>query len=199
MRTPRAALLATLAFTMSGCIPDLMTDIGPEPSPTPVATAPTPAPTPVAAPQPVATPVPEAPAPTPAPEAPAPTPEPPAARSCRLEPMPDHGNCPRTSPVFQADVEAALDEVIDLYPQIFDMRDVRDCSGYRCPLVVNGPAFERRMVERLELKGYCAKCDEECGVKDSNRFNEQYDVMIADGHLRRGDGSYRATCWPAAF
>jgi len=30
-------------------------------------------------------------------------------------------------------------------------------------------------------------------------LNDQYHIMISDGHIRRGDASYRATCYPAWF
>jgi len=39
----------------------------------------------------------------------------------------------------------------------------------------------------------------EIAVKKTNEFNDQYHIMISDGHIRRGDASYRATCYPAWF
>ena len=39
----------------------------------------------------------------------------------------------------------------------------------------------------------------ELQVKNSNDFNDQYDIMISQGYVRRGAGSYRSTCSPAAF
>jgi hypothetical protein len=48
--------------------------------------------------------------------------------------------------------------------------------------------------------GVCAIFDgEEIGVKNTNAFNDQYDIHLASGHVRRGEGSYRATCTPAQF
>ena len=36
-------------------------------------------------------------------------------------------------------------------------------------------------------------------IKKDNTFNEQYDIVQGDGFVRRGAGSYRSTCYPAAF
>jgi hypothetical protein len=48
--------------------------------------------------------------------------------------------------------------------------------------------------------GYCAFYDgEEMAVKNTNKFNDQYDISTSSGYIRRGDGSYRSTCWPAWF
>jgi len=52
----------------------------------------------------------------------------------------------------------------------------------------------------LERMGYCAAHDEEeIGVKNDNRFNEQFQIMTSYGYSRWGPGAYRATCWPPWF
>ncbi len=52
----------------------------------------------------------------------------------------------------------------------------------------------------LVTRGLCATYDgEELGVKSSNDFNDQYDIHLSTGHVRRGESSYRATCRPASF
>jgi len=52
----------------------------------------------------------------------------------------------------------------------------------------------------LVAKGYCALFDgEEIAVKRTNEFSEQYDVNHSDRYLRTGPGSYRGSCYPAAF
>ena len=49
-------------------------------------------------------------------------------------------------------------------------------------------------------KGYCSRFDgEEIVVKKENRFSEHFDVFLGEGFVRRGEGIYRSTCWPAAF
>ena len=137
------------------------------------------------------------PQPTPTPE-PTPEPVPPGPTLCTLAARPDHGNCPRESPLFEAQMETALEEVIALHPEIFNMTKTRGCD--RCFEVLNGHAYYQLVVDRLKRMGFCAVCDEECGVKNTNAFNEQYDIMLSNGFMRRaGSGAYRATCYPAAF
>jgi hypothetical protein len=38
-------------------------------------------------------------------------------------------------------------------------------------------------------------------VKNTNTFSDQYDILAGEwpGFTRRGEGSYRTTCYPAAF
>ena len=36
-------------------------------------------------------------------------------------------------------------------------------------------------------------------VKKENGFSDQYDILAGDGYTRRGEGSYRVTCYPAAL
>jgi hypothetical protein len=35
--------------------------------------------------------------------------------------------------------------------------------------------------------------------RGSNEFSEHYDVNYQDKYVRRGDGSFRGSCHPAAF
>ena len=140
---------------------------------------------------------------TQAPAEPEPTPEPvqatedPNAFSCKLTPMPAHGSCRYEAMLFYAQFEQAIDEVVARHPEYFDLNDTRGCE--KCYLIKDGHAFYRSFVNRLEHMGFCAQCDEECGIKNSNAFNEQYDAIVSQGYLRRGIGAYRGTCYPAAF
>ena len=63
----------------------------------------------------------------------------------------------------------------------------------------NVEAYEAGIVRNLQAGGLCAVGGEEFGVKSSNSFNEQYDLLTSDLHIRRQLGSYRGTCRPAAF
>jgi hypothetical protein len=55
-------------------------------------------------------------------------------------------------------------------------------------------------MRNLSNAGYCSTYDgEELGVKNSNSFNEQFDILVSSGHIRRGGGSYRSTCSPSWF
>ena len=56
------------------------------------------------------------------------------------------------------------------------------------------------VIRNLEAAGFCAGYDfVELQVKNSSSFSEQYDIMLASGHVRRGAGAYRATCSPPNF
>jgi hypothetical protein len=138
------------------------------------------------------------------PAEPEPTPEPTAAPTddagqfaCRLSKMPDNGYCPYQAMLFYAQFEKALDETIQRRPDLFDLDDTRGCDT--CYHIRDGHEFYRVFINRLERMGFCAQCDEECGIKNSNAFNEQYDVIVSQGYIRRGIGAYRGTCYPASF
>jgi len=95
-------------------------------------------------------------------------------------------------------VEKAMDELAAAEPQLFDLNKTRGCGS--CYLVKNATRYVNRVAEIVRSKGYCAIYDgEELAVKDSNKYNDQYDILTADGFVRRQLGSYRATCSPAWF
>jgi hypothetical protein len=145
----------------------------------PAAPAPTPAPTPV----PVATPT------------PAPTP---VANGCGLPKGTGSGvACPRTSPAFLADVDRAINQTVAQNPQLFNLNDERGGGGY---LILNRNRFYQEVVSNLNRMGLCAVDDGvEVAVKNVNSFSDQYRIDLSTGHIRRGESSYRATCFPAWF
>ena len=164
------------------------------PAPIPVVVVPVPVLTPTPAPAPAA--------PTPRPNnpaTPAPTPNPPSSRSCSLGRGNGSGNnCPFERARFQEDVERAIDNVIRNNPGLFDMRDNRCPQG--CPFVRNTDGYWNAVTNEMQRLGYCATHDgEELAVKNSNSFNDQYDIISGEGYIRRGTGSYRSTCYPAWF
>ena len=131
----------------------------------------------------------------------------PAAFPTPIPGYPDNNGCPlphslekacsRETAVYQADVEGAIDELYKERPEIFDFS--RHLPGTDWPALVDQAAYERLMIEKMQKKGYCARHDEELAIKKDNTFNEQYDIIQGDGFVRRGAGSYRSTCYPAAF
>jgi hypothetical protein len=193
----RLSVAVVLAF-VSGCTA-VTEDLPQRPTPPivipgPIVVVPVPVPTP-AAPNPTPPPTnPPNPGPTPAPTTPTP---PPSGGSCSLAAMPDHGNCSKESPVFLAQVEAAIDQVIRESPGFFDLRDGGPCGN--CYRVVNVPGYEAGVVRALHQRGLCAHSGEEFGVKNTNSFNEQYDLLTSSLYIRRQAGSYQVTCRPAAF
>jgi hypothetical protein len=189
-------VLCSVAAAFLGCdtLRERLTPTEPTPEATPVAspvtipviltTAPTPAPTPTPAPAPEATPTPEAPAPT--------------GGSCGL-PASNHPDapCSMQSTSFLSQVDKAIGLVVQQQPNIFDTSS-KICDN--CYYVKNQDKFVAGVVANLTAMGLCATYDgEELGVKNSNSFNEQFDILTAAGYARRGTGSYRATCQPAWF
>jgi hypothetical protein len=151
------------------------------------------------APSPTPTPTPEAPAPTatPTPE-PTPTPPPPASSSCQLPPSnPSNPVCSEATPQLLGVVEEALDTVTERFPELFDFNNTR-CGN--CYYVKNPHRYITEVIEELGRRGVCTDgVYEELGMKSSNDFSEQYDIILSTNHMRRGTNSYRGVCWPAIF
>ena len=92
-------------------------------------------------------------------------------------------------PTFLGDVERAIDTLKAQRPELFE--------GER---VLNAAVFHEGVARLLTANGRCARPDgEEIAVKASNDFSEQYDILLSAGVIRRGEGAFRATCYPAAF
>lgn len=140
------------------------------------------------------------PTPSPTPEGSEPPAEDPAPSSgpCRLPPSsPASPVCTDASPLLLAEVEAALDAVTERFPGLFDFNDTR-CSN--CYLVRDPSRYIDEVIKQLSRQGVCASGGlEELGIKSSNDFSEQYDILLASDHMRRGAGSYRGVCRPATF
>lgn len=139
--------------------------------------------------------------PSTSPTVPAPTPTPtptppttPVAAACPLGKGTVSASCARHNGRFVSEVDAAVTQVLRDSPALFDLGDpanprVRDAAGYYAGVVRN-----------LQAAGFCANYDgAEVQVKNTNDFSEQYDVLLSDGGLRRGNGAYRLTCQPASF
>jgi hypothetical protein len=126
-------------------------------------------------------------APTPTPAA---TPLPPLSASCsRLGAGSVSASCPRERASFQSEVDDAINQVRAEKPGIFNGFDVLSTGQ----LIIG-------VIKAMDAKGICAGWDgEELAVKTSDSFNDQYDILTAGGQIRQGAGSYRVTCYPAAF
>jgi hypothetical protein len=138
-------------------------------------------------------------------EAPTPTPTPvPAATArllgCSLPPGGGSGeDCPQESPTFMAEVEQAIDLAIAEHPEMINTQRARGCAN--CYQVLDTHNFPEEVGRNLEKRGLCTKYDgEELAVKNTNGFNDQYDILLAEGYIRRETtGAYRVTCYPAWF
>jgi hypothetical protein len=200
-------VLLTLAVA-GGCqkiveeMPQQPTVVVPAVVPIPVVVVPVPVPTaapgPPPAPAPGAPPPAPAPGPTPPPQTPQQPAPPPTGSGCGVPPSSVGGQCPRESPSFLGDVEAALDQLVRQEPSLFELGRTQGCET--CYLVRNVDRYVSRVVDIMVQRGFCAKWDgEELNVKRGNGFSDHYDIITSGGYIRRQGGSYRATCRPAAF
>jgi hypothetical protein len=150
--------------------------------------SPTPSPAPAPAPNP---------SPTPAPN-PTPTPSPGGGGGCSLPPSnPSNPSCSMESGTMIGLVDQALTRTVQSRPDLFNLND-KKCEN--CYYVKNVNGYVAEVQRQLAALGMCHIWDgEEIGVKRKNEFNEQYDILLASGHMRRGAGTYRSTCRPAWF
>ncbi len=192
------ALLACPVVTALGCqaIADKFPS-APTASPTPALTplaipviypraSPTPTPSPSPSPSPSPTPTPT----------PSPTPTP--AASCALPPSnPSNPYCTDDAAELFTQVDTAITQTIQSHPEYFNLND-KVCDN--CFRVVNVGGYIGEVLSRLAGMGLCAIGDaEEIGVKESNAYSEQYDILTSANYTRRGMGSYRGVCRPAIF
>ena len=134
--------------------------------------------------------------PAPAPTA---TPPPVTGQGCGLPKGTGSGNdCPRLNPAFLNDVMAAVDRTIQQHPELFDLNRSPGPGSYF--IKVSRERYYAEVARQLNAMGYCAIDDSaEMAVKNTNSFNDQYRIDNSSGFIRRGEGSYRSTCFPAWF
>lgn len=140
-----------------------------------------------------------------------PNPNPSASPSASPGPAetPSAGPCglPRSNPetpvctadpghLFEA-VDAAITRVTQRRRNLFDFAD-KACDD--CYRVLDASGYYSAVQSELSARGVCTLTDgEELGAKDSNDSSEQFDILLASGHIRRGWGMYRGICYPAIF
>ena len=118
--------------------------------------------------------------------------------TCPLPPGQFNENCFMQSQTFLARVEAAIDEVIASDPGAFDRSRTRGCET--CYFVRDPTRYVNRVAQAITKNGVCGYYDgEELAVKNTNNFNDQFDILTSDLFIRRQGGSYRSTCRPAWF
>lgn len=106
--------------------------------------------------------------------------------------------CGRENSQFIGAVGQAIDTVVREHPEYFDLSARQPGEGWY--KITNVAAYDTAVAEALKAKGLCSRHDgEELVVKGSNTVSEHFDISTADGNIRRGDGSYRSSCYPAAF
>jgi len=127
---------------------------------------------------------------------PTPTPAPtatPAAASCDLPAVNvDTRSCrPEPPPRFEADVVRAQDEVRRTHPELFDGEGK----------IISAQSYSGWVASVLRSYGLCAAAvggdgTDEVGVKNTNDWNEQYDIVTGS---RDPWTNYTVTCRPPLF
>jgi len=127
------------------------------------------------------------------------TPLPPSAAGCSLASSRAVACGREPEGKYYSDVQAAITQVLKEKPELFDFSQW--APGTDSPLVKNMDGYHEAVISVLKGKGYCAITEgEEIGLKNgSNGFSEQYDITVGDKYVRQGPGTYRVTCYPAAF
>lgn len=198
------ARAAHIRFVLASCVLaagcNAVKDVLPtEPSatPTPKATQPILS-IPVVLPKATPTPTPTvAPAPTPTPAA-TPPPSTPTGSSCSLPASnPSKLSCAKTSPLLLNKLEKAITAATQVRPEYFDLKDKKCDNCYR---VKNEPGYFAEVQRQLAAQGVCSEAEaDEIDIKASNDLSEQYDILLASGYIRRGEGAYLYGCSPADF
>jgi hypothetical protein len=139
--------------------------------------------------------------PPPTTQPPATTPAPPVlSQSCErigASPASCKEKCQTEIPQFLDQLDDAIDELVRAQPEIFNLNDIRGAGGYG---VMSEGAFWVGVIKNLDKKGLCAGIyGEEMAIKENNNYSDNYDLITADRHIRRGPSSYRSTCAPASF
>jgi hypothetical protein len=128
---------------------------------------------------------------------PTPQPTPDVLFSCHLGDGSASNSCRRENPSFLTEVDNAINQLVQEQPHIFDFEEELGPGGFK---VRSTGQYYVGVMRNLQARGFCANFDgEEMQVKNTNEFSDQYHILVSSGHVRRGNSSYRATCYPAAF
>ena len=134
--------------------------------------------------------------PTPATPTPAPITSPtPVAFSCPLPPssLANPNDCYVGKPQLGAQVNSSIDTVIATHPELFNLAETNGGN----PRVLDRDAYWKAVKTELERQGVCTIIEkEEFAVKNTNAFNEQWNLLTSSGFVRR---RYVTTCAPAWF
>lgn len=121
----------------------------------------------------------------------------PSANSCPIGRGSVDTSCARHTAQHVAAVEGAIDRLVAQKPELFNLGDVNGPNGYK---ILNIPAYLQGVADQLVAANYCAESNgDTLQVKNSQEVSEEYDIVLGTGHIRRGAGTYRESCSPAAF
>lgn len=101
---------------------------------------------------------------------------------------------------FSQVVEDTIDQLVKEQPGLFDPNDVQRGAPSNWYRVKDEAAYTQGLVRIILSKGLCARWDgEEINIKRNNVSSENYDILTAQGYIRRGTGAYQVDCHPAYF
>jgi hypothetical protein len=128
------------------------------------------------------------PTPTPAP----PTPAPPVGFVCPLGPSSNPSDyCPKLKGKMGDVVNTALDRTLVKHPELFNFDDMKGGN----PKVLDRQKYHEAVKLELEAQGVCTRIEkEEIAIKDTNEYNEQWNIWTSDAYVMR---KYVTTCIPA--
>jgi hypothetical protein len=124
-----------------------------------------------------------------------------AAASCPLGMGDVTAACSKTSPQLTAAVEAAIDRLVREKPSLFNT-NVEQGAGSGQYRVLDSEAYLDGLVANLRAAGLCAERSldrERVVAKSQNAFSEEWDVLSAQGFIRRTSYAYKQSCQPASF
>ncbi|HUG53402.1 MAG TPA: hypothetical protein VMR21_07370 [Vicinamibacteria bacterium] len=121
----------------------------------------------------------------------------PGAASCPFGKGTPNAFCSRRTPALIGEVDAAIDRLVQKSPQLFSVTETIGPGAFR---VLDFARYHQGVVAELQGAGFCAETDNAVvSVRNGMEFSEDYDILLASGHVRRGDGMYRSTCNPPSF
>jgi hypothetical protein len=144
--------------------------------------------------------------PTPAPPRPTralpKTPAPVGAVTCPIGPGSATAVCKKGPAQLGADVDAAIDQLIQQAPAIFNLSDASP-AGSTLYRVLDKDAYVAGVLDNLRTVGLCADRDyttlQLIQVKNGNDSSEDYSIYTAKGYVNRSASGYQDTCKPASF
>ena len=95
-------------------------------------------------------------------------------------------------------VDTAIGNALVQHPEYFDPTNTPPASNYA--KILNFDGYLAAVTKELTSKGLCTYYDgEEIQVKGSNDHSEHFDIVLSGMYIRRGNGMYESSCYPAAF
>lgn len=108
-------------------------------------------------------------------------------------------SCSRSSSLYLADLDAAIEQVVREHPEFFKLGETKGPGAYR---IEERDAYTAAVIEILGGQGICAALDmyrDFFLLKRGDDVSEQFEIEGPSGYIRRGPASYWNSCRPAAF